>query len=179
MAIGVSTIWRIRVSGNNLNGAGFDSTIAGAGTDYSQQDSPQLSLTDVVGNGTTTLTSATGGFTAAMIGNAIRISAGTGATVGYYFITGHTDTNTVTVDRSPGTGTGWTARVGGAAANPETAPLIINGNATGNKMVAGNTVYIRGSGSENPGSADYITSNYVVPVSGSNVGGKISFCGIP
>lgn len=155
MTIGASTVWRIRVSGNDANGAGYDSTISGAGTDYSQQDATQLSLTDCVSTASTTITSATGGFTSAMIGNAIRISAGTGSpTVGYYFITARTDTNTITVDRVSGTYTAGTGNVGGAAATSEAA-LCVDANSAGNKYVAGNTIYFRGAGTDTPSSADY------------------------
>lgn len=176
MAIGASTVWRVRVGGNDANGAGYDSTISGAGTDYSQQDSPQLGpLTDIACSNTTTVTSATGGFTSAMIGNAIRITGG-GATSGYYFITGQTDTNTVTVDRTPGTVTNGTARVGGAAAN-FTAAIFASGNSAGNKAVAGNTIYIRGSGSDTPSSADYTMSTWVTPTNGDATSGYLKIWG--
>lgn len=158
MAILPPTVWRIRPGGNVLNGAAYDGTTYPGGVDYTQQDSPQLSLTDLVGNGTTTLTSATGGFTSAMVGNAINITSGSGATVGYYFITARTDTNTVTIDRSPGTFTGGVGRVGGAAGgstgvNPFAIATV--NRASGNRAVPGNTVYVGGSGSDSPGSADY------------------------
>ena len=74
MAITADAQWWIRTDGNDLNGAGFDSTIGGYGTNYSDQATAQLTLTDLAtsGAGSTTLTSATGGFTSAMVGNAIR-----------------------------------------------------------------------------------------------------------
>ena len=166
MTVGASTVWRIRVAGNDANGAGYDATIGGAGTDYSQQDSPQLSLTDIACSNTTTVTSATGGFTSAMIGNAIRITGG-GATSGYYFITARTDTNTITVDRTPGTVTNGTGKVGGAAATCQR--MLNSSNATGDKVVAGNIVYIRGAGTDTPSSADYTTSSgHITPVSGTS-----------
>ena len=176
MAVGASTVWRIRAGGNNANGAGFDSTISGAGTDYTQQDAAQLSVTDIACSSTTTVTSATGGFTSAMIGNAIRITGG-GATSGYYFITAVTDTNTITVDRTPGSVSGGTGKVGGSAASPETAPFLLAANSTGNKMVPGNTVYIRGSGSQDPASADYTFSSFCYQVAGDTTSGKIKFIG--
>jgi hypothetical protein len=118
MAIQNTSVWEIRTTGADTNGSGYDAGIAGAGTDYSQQAAPQLSLTDCVTNGTTTVTSATGGFTAAMIGNGMYMSGAGVTTSGVYFITGFTNSNTVTVDRAPGTGSGNTGRVGGAAASP-------------------------------------------------------------
>lgn len=139
MAIGAGAVWEIRTTGDNLNGGAFDSTITGAGTDYSQQDSAQLVRSDLAtsGAGSTTLTSATGGFTALMVGNAIQISSGTNFTAGFYFITGFTDANTVTLDRSPtpsGAGSGGVGRVGGAHAYPHHAAA---------NAVDGNKIYIK------------------------------------
>lgn len=136
MATAKSAVWRIRIGGNALNGAGYDSTTYPGGTDYSQQDSPILSLTDLACSNNTTLTSATGGFTAAMVGNAMWIPAAGGATAGYYWISAYTDTNTVTLDRTPGTVSSGSGKVGGAASG--IADLY-------NKVVAGNTVYIKPS----------------------------------
>jgi hypothetical protein len=174
VAINATAVWRIRVGGNDANGAGYDSAISGAGTDYSQQDAAQLSLTDVACSGTTTVTSVTGGFTAAMIGNAIRITGG-GATSGYYFITARTNTNTITVDRTPGTVSGGTGKVGGAAAMWRT--LLDDLKATGDKVVPGNKVYIRGSGTNTPSSDDYTDTTYTQMVPGDGTSGKIQLLG--
>ena len=43
MAINATAIWRVRPSGNNANGGGYDPGIAGAATDYSQQNAAQAS----------------------------------------------------------------------------------------------------------------------------------------
>lgn len=102
----LTTVFEIRTAGADSQGGAFDS--ASAGTDYSQQDSPQLTITDVVTLGTGTVTSVAGGFTAAMVGNDINI-AGTP-----YRITARTNTNTITVDGSPGAATGQTGKIGGA-----------------------------------------------------------------
>jgi parallel beta-helix repeat protein len=131
MALSSSTVWEIRATGNAANGGGF--RLGAPGTDYSQQDAPQLTVTDAAATGTTTLTSTTGGFTAAMVGNILQITGGT-LTAGFYEITAFTDTNTVTLDRSPGSGSGSTVRVGGAL-TLSTASLAA--------VVAGNTVWVR------------------------------------
>lgn len=95
MALSASTVWEVRTTGNAANGGGY----VGGGTDYSQQDAAQLSLTDLACLDTsTTLTSVTGGFTAAMVGNIIYIASGTQFTVGYYEIKTYVDTNTITLD---------------------------------------------------------------------------------
>lgn len=152
-AIQSTTEWRIRSGGDASNGGGYDSGISGAGTDYTDQDSHQLSLSDLAtsGAGVTTLTSATGGFTSAMIGNCIRISSGTNVTTGYYFVTAHTDTNTVTVDRAPDDGVGGISsgvgKLGGAFASFENLAGTGNGGLSSPAITSplgeGHTVWIR------------------------------------
>lgn len=70
----------------------------------------RLTVADAACDGSTTLTSVTGGFTAWMKGWSVLVSGGT-LTPGLYRITAVTDTNTVTLDVTPGTGTGSTAVV--------------------------------------------------------------------
>lgn len=122
MTIQSTTALEFRTTGDNTNGGAFDSGISGAGTDYTLQDSAQLTLTDIASTtGTSVLTSATGGFTAAMVGNAIQISSGTNFTAGFYFIVTYTNTNTVTVDRDPTTGSNGSSgsgKLGGALDTP-------------------------------------------------------------
>lgn len=117
MALNAGTVWEVRATGNAANGGGFYNRSPGTSVDYSQQDAAQLTLTDLATDGAGTgLSSATGGFTAAMIGNIIRISGGT-LTAGWYEITGHTSGNAVTIDRTAGASkTGGTGNVGGAFA---------------------------------------------------------------
>lgn len=172
MAIGSTAIWRVRIGGSNTNGGGYDASIAGAGTDYSQQDAAQLTHVDGVGNGTTTFTSALGNFTSAMVGNGLYISGGT-LTAGWYFIITFNSATSVVLDRSPGTGTGGTYAVGGAWADP-----WANVTSTG-PLVPGNIIYVRGAGSDNPGSNDYTKSggSYVTPTSGNTTVGLIKFIG--
>lgn len=164
-AIGADTNWYVRAGGNQLNGGGFDSTLAGAGTNYNDQDAAQLSPSDLttVGAGSTTITSIAGGFTSAMVGNCIRIASGTNFQTGYYFIVTFTDVNNVVLDRTPTSGAAGalgTGRIGGAHAT------LVNyangGSLTGptitSPLAAGHTVWIRGAGSDNPSSADYSPS---------------------
>jgi hypothetical protein len=165
MAIGPNVAWRIRTDGDNSNGGGFDSSTSGAGTDYTDQASAQLSLSDIVTNGTSTVTSATGGFTSALIGNIIRI-----ATKGYYRITAVTNTNTITIDGgTPSSGTGLSAKVGGAFAGIEnfvTGGSISMPSLT-SPIVPGNKVYVRGSGSNDPTTVDYNYTGYWYGTSGN------------
>lgn len=79
------------------------------GVDYSQSTTAVINgVTDFASvGGTSTLTSATAGFTAAMPGNHFhQITTGTGAdgTVGWYEVVSVTNSTTVTLDRSPNVG---------------------------------------------------------------------------
>jgi hypothetical protein len=122
MGIHANTDWEFRTSGNNDNGGGFYDRVPATSVDYSQQDAAQLTLTDLTTDvAGTTLSSVTGGFTAAMQGNVIYIKSGTGFTLSWYEITAYTDTNNVTIDRSAGSSaTAGTGSVGGARALPST-----------------------------------------------------------
>jgi len=185
MAVLASAQWWVRVGGNALNGGGFDAAISGAGTNYCDQDAAQLSLTDFAtsGAGSTTLTSATGGFTSAMVGNCVRIASGTNFQVGYYFVTAYTDANTVTLDRTPtsgGAGSGGTGRLGGAFASVSgslstggtvTAPTITS------PLAAGHTINLRGGGTDTPASADYTQTGFATYPAGSTASGLIRVIG--
>lgn len=168
MATLATAVWRIRVAGDDANGAGYDAGISGAGTDYTQQDSPQATITNLAcAQNATSVTSASNPFTAAMVGNAIKISSGTNAVTGYYWITAYVSASQVTVDRTPATAgamSGGGGRVGGAALN--LGSVLSSGPV--NYPVGGNTVYMRGSGSDSPTSADYlIGGNNYLPSGGS------------
>lgn len=136
-------VWEIRPGGNNQNGGLFDSALGGV--DYSLQDSPQLTLTDGgCDTGTTTFTSVTGGFTAAMVGNGIGVVQG-GTFRGYWKITVFTDTNTVTVDRvGPVTATNHTFMVGGALLISDAGFPMISTPPTGG--IPGNKIWVKGPG---------------------------------
>jgi hypothetical protein len=125
MAIGASVVTECRAAtGSNTNGGGYTS----GGIDFSQQASPVLSVSDGVANGTNTLISETGGFTAAMIGN-LMYNSGTAT---WYEIATYVDTNEITVDRNVTTGTGLTFNVGGALAFPSSTYLnLLDGGGRG------------------------------------------------
>jgi len=165
MAVQETAQWWIRTDGNDLNGAGFDSGISGAGTNYCDQASPQLSLIDCMTSysGDTQLYSMSGGFTSAMIGNTIRLSSGPNLTLGDYFITGYSSSNSVTLDRAPDNGgggiSGCTGRVGGAWASIEYTITTV-ATPCPRPQVSKNIINIRGSGTANPTAVDYQFSNY-------------------
>jgi hypothetical protein len=150
MALPTEAEWGVRSGGNDLNGAGFKS-VDGGSVNYVHQDAAELSPTDLAtpGAGSTTLTSATGGFTAAMTGNFIFIDTGTNFTQDYYQIATYVDTNEVTLDRSPtpgGAGGGdGEGKVGGSRATLTDAAL--------EQMSADDTMYIEGGATYTPGGA--------------------------
>lgn len=109
MAIASGAIFEVRATGSDSNGGFFVPGTSGT-VDYSQQDSPQLSVTDGVANGTTTITSATGGFTAAMVNNGINIGGS------LYQITAVGSATSITVDRTVATASALAMNVGGALA---------------------------------------------------------------
>ncbi len=155
MAVLATAVWRVRPSGNNLNGGGYDTGIAGHATDYSQQNSAQASGSNATcAVGTTTFVDATANaFTSAMIGNAIWIASGTNFVVSAYFVTAFTSASTVTLDRTPSptlSGSAGVWKLGGGWAdfwtNTTTAAAV---------LVQNNTVFILGSGTPNPASYTY------------------------
>jgi hypothetical protein len=175
MAVNATAIWRVRPSGSNNNGGGFDPGIASPGTDYSQQNAAQVTFDGVTvaahTSGITTTIILTG-YTVATtdVGNCLQISGGTNFVTGFYFITTvNTSLNTWTLDRNAtsGVGTGMTGRMGGGWAdfwtNTSTDYVTTPG------PVAGNTIYILGSGTPNSSSYSFdYTAGY------QGLGGLIS-----
>lgn len=147
MALSASTVWEVRNGGSDTNGGGF--VTGSGGTDYSQQDAAQLSVADAACTGNTTVTSATGGFTAAMVGSIMYLSSGPG----WFQITARTDTNTVTIDRNGPNASGMTANVGGAFASPGRAASV---------AISLNTIFIK-----------YHASPYLITTSTPGPAGQI------
>lgn len=184
MAVLKESNWYMRAGGAETNGGGYDATNYPGGTNYADQDSPQLSLTDLVSTASTTVTSAAAGFTSDMVGNCLRIASGTGSpTTGYYFIVSYTNSSTVVLDRVSGTYTAGVAKVGGAHASlinyasggDRTAPAIAS------PVIAGNTINIRGAGTDNPTTPDYDYSGsgtyWAIPQGDYSTGGFVKIIG--
>jgi hypothetical protein len=170
MAVLAYSIWRVRPSGNNANGAGYDGTTYPGGTDYSQQSAAQATGTNGAGSASTTFTDATANaFTSQMVGNAINISG-----QGTYFVTTFTSSSQVVVDRALGTFSGASWKLGGAWAD-----FWTNTTSSG-PVVGGNTIYILGGASPSTGSPDYTASAFT-PVTGtvSSGGGLVRFIADP
>lgn len=160
MATGDDIQWWCRTDGDDTNGGGFDSGIPSAGTNYCDQAAAELSLTDLAtsGAGVTTITSVTGGFTSAMIGNSIRIASGTNFTAGYYWITGYTDTNTITVSVSPtpsAAGSAGNGKIGGAFLGLKNLMAGASGGLSNptitSPLAAGHRINLGGTGGDDPG----------------------------
>lgn len=173
MAANPTAVWRVRPSGNDNNGGGYDAGIASAGTDYSQQNAAQVTQSGgTVSTATVTLTDTGAAFTSALIGNGIRVS-GTGITTTYTYITAVPTGTTLTLQTSPGTtGTSVTYSIGGGWATIHT-----NTTSTG-PLVAGNTCYILGTGTPSPssyGAPDYTLSAVWAPKTGTLGGSSDGF----
>lgn len=151
-ALSANSVWEVRTAGNDKNGGGF---VTGAsGTDWSIFDNKNasgcsscgssttdLSVTDGVTAGTTTVTSITANFQTTIVGNIIYIEGGTGSITGaWYQVTARASTTSITVDRSTGltTGTGVTLNIGGA--------LLTIQKALDNITVVGMQVYVKADG---------------------------------
>lgn len=181
MATNSSAQYWLRAGGSDLNGAGYDSGISGAGTNYCDQDAAQASFSNLALSSGSITDSASGGlFTAAMVGNLIRVAA-----QGYYWITARTNGNVITVTAATGTSatsfSGASGKVGGALATP--GPLSSGGSAGAPSIAGpfapGNQVNVRGAGSDDPGTADYSLANYYSFPDGDQTatGGSIRWVG--
>lgn len=138
MALPADSVFEYQTGGNNNNGGGYAASYGG--TDYSQSTTPILDLaTWSCAAGSTTITTSSGGLTAAMVGNVWNLHTpnGTSNVAGLYMITAITDANTMTIDRSigPSAMTNGTGRIGGCLAIPLDAHF--------ETFVAGNKAYIK------------------------------------
>jgi len=144
-ALSATVQWDVRTTGSDSNSGGFDPGVSVPGTDYSQQNSPQITYTDlVVGSTTTQYTSVLHAVGNTLPGNTLVITGGTGCTTGTYEVLSNA-TITATVDRSLGTAASvCTAVLGGSNAT-------ICSNYSGSNCTAGglaaaigsNTIWIK------------------------------------
>lgn len=142
MSLSALTVWEARTTGNSANGGGFVG--GGAGTDYSQQDSPEVTYD----GSTLALTAAGAGstlscpgrpFVSADIDNTLNVTGGTNLTTGRYRILSVNGSGVATLDRAVSTGvsSNGTGRLGGALASLQGALTA---------MVANNVIWVKGTG---------------------------------
>ena len=123
MAIAPNANIDCQAAGSPTNGGFFDGTVANAGIDHSLSTSPIVTLTDVAcTQNSTTITSATGEFTTALIGNGVWFSAGTNfiTTTPRYVVSVESPTS-LTLDSPPATAgncSGGNMKIGGCWASP-------------------------------------------------------------
>lgn len=164
MAINATTVWEVRTAGTDTNGGGYDAAQVG-GIDMSQQDAKNtvgnnISTTDVVGNNTTTLTSATATFTADIIGNIIYLVGGTAPLAATRRrVVSRTNATTIVVDATVSTGTGITMNVGGACATPGGAAVNF---ASGNTVWVKSGTYIQTSVTSNVAAGRWNQTGYMI-----------------
>jgi len=136
MALSASTVWEVRSTGNDLNGGAF--VPGGSGTDYSQQDSAQMSSSQgACVFGGAELTDSGNPFTSAMVDNHIQIASGTNAAISFFRIISYNHDGSVEIDRSCAVGSDASAivyKLGGALASPGRAAASV---------VAGNTIWVK------------------------------------
>ncbi len=130
MAFASTTEWDVRTTGSDTNGGGFNTSATG--TNYSIQDSPQFTYTDLVIDGTTNTkcTSAAHPFDSTSPGNIINVTSGTGFSVQRVQVVSVSG-STATCDKSLGTlsSTGGNGKLGGGLATIATANgLAIDSN---------------------------------------------------
>jgi hypothetical protein len=160
MAIAARTEWDVRTTGDDSNGGGFNT--ASTGTDYSQQDSPQVTYSDLVINATNTkVSSAANPFTSADVGNVVNVTGGTGFTVARYQVVS-VASGLATMDRAVGTAgsTGGSGKLGGAMATPDAVNLV---------MASGNTAWVQ-TGTYNVTTSFQFNNSYAIIGYGSSHG---------
>jgi len=169
-ALSINTAYDVRPTvGAGTNGGGY--VLGSTGTNYAINNnknaagctscgssSVNLSVTDGVTAGTTTITSATANFSAAIVGNVIYVAGGTGSvTASRYEVKTFTNSTTIVVDRSTGltAGTGVTLNIGGA----------LDAIATVTQNLAGNRIFVKNSGTLTIGATAFTLNNDQTPSS--------------
>lgn len=138
-------IWQ-NADANNANGCGFDSTIAGAGTNYANQQHPQYALTGgtSVGAGSVVLHASSA---ADMVGNLAHIT-GTNTTSDWYQVTSVVVGVSMTFDKAVTTGAGAAIVLNiGGACSLGSATASFTDDLLFEHSVPGNIWYIKYSAS--------------------------------
>jgi hypothetical protein len=142
---------------SSSNGVGTTNSLS-SGTwaiDYTQNNSNRLLITDLLLNTSSSCSSVANPFTPAMIGNTIRITAGTNFTAQVFVINSLSGV-IATLDRAAGTSgaTNGTAYMGGAMQNPYNA--FFDFNYLANSV---NFIYIKADGEYTWGTQTFLAGN--------------------
>lgn len=165
-AISVNSVFEVRTAGNDTNGGGF--VTGAAGTDYSQQDAnntvgADISTTDAVAAGTTTITSITANFGTTIVGNIVYFQGGTGAIAAQWRqVTARASTTSITIDAAIAASTGMTMNIGGALASPGMASF---------SMIPGNVLHTKAGTYSITSASPNISAGCVAPAAGTYVEG--------
>ena len=158
-----TSVWEVRPGvGSDTNGGGFDST--GTGTDMSQFNNKNaaactncqsatinISTTDAVAVGTTTITSATGNFSTALTGNLVFFTGGTGSIASQWRRATFVSSTSFTIDASIAASTGMTMNIGGALNS-------LTQLSTNLQLVGGQQAYVKATGTISTSSALSVTT---------------------
>jgi hypothetical protein len=146
-------VWEVRPTvGADTNGCGYVAGTTATTTDYSQNNNKNaaacsncgsstqdLSTTDAVAVGTTSITSATANFVAVK-GNLVKFSGGTGAIAAVRRqVVSVTNTTTIVLDAAIAASVGMTMNIGGACAGFFTTGGVFTENTKGNKFFTKDT----------------------------------------
>lgn len=149
-AISNNTSWEVRPTlGASTNGGGF--VQGAAGTNYSLNDNKNasgcsncgsstddLSTTDAVAVGTTTITSLTANFSTVIVGSVVYFQGGTGSISAVRReVTARASTTSITIDAAIAASTGMTMNIGGSLDDIATA-LLAN--------TASNIIFVKATG---------------------------------
>lgn len=142
MALNAAIVWETRTTATaaNANGGGFKT--GATGTDFSQQDAAQYSLTGVTTAGADAVL-LSGSAAADMVGNIAYISSGTNFTVGRYEITSVSVGVSITLDRNCASAAGalGVVAIGGALSLGSSDDAIFETMVAGNKMFVKSGTY--------------------------------------
>jgi len=145
MPLASAGVWYVRPGGHIHNGGGVNPANASYSTNYANQDTAQITVTNAACAGTTTLTSATANFDSTHHGNYIGLVTGGGSFINYYEVVSVTNSTTVVLDKAGPTDTGMTLRLGGAHVLSNVGlPCVQIGGADG-VAVGGNVIHVNGA----------------------------------
>jgi hypothetical protein len=161
--IPATAVYEVRATGSAQNGGGW--VPGSSGTDLSQQDAAQYSVTDAVtSSGLTTVTSASANFQPDVVGNIVFISGGSfGAWQAWFQVTARNSSTSITVDRSSVNSTGATLKIGGALPSPSFLTFVWS---QGGTQTAGADAWIK-AGTYNIDDAGAATANGKIVFAGS------------